>query len=191
MPETFLVGFRVEGEARPAGSKSSFPMYDKYRNPIWRGDNACKNCHGATSSTRCPSCHDKSRIVIRVVDAGDSGEWRKLVKDAASIAMRKAGVRTINLTAIDYKDSAAIKFVARFQKTRPKSHFRTGKFSHILKDDSPRFPTDAPDTTKLFRAVEDACTGIVYKDDAAVVRQVVTKEYGKLDCCDIEIFLVT
>ncbi len=38
-------------------------------------------------------------------------------------------------------------------------------------------PSVRPDLTKLIRAVEDACTGIVWKDDAQIVRQVASKVY--------------
>jgi Holliday junction resolvase RusA-like endonuclease len=38
-------------------------------------------------------------------------------------------------------------------------------------------PSVRPDTTKLIRAVEDACTGIVWKDDALIVMQHASKMY--------------
>jgi Holliday junction resolvase RusA-like endonuclease len=57
-----------------------------------------------------------------------------------------------------------------FTIARPKSHFRTGRNAHLLRDSAPVAPTGTPDFSKLVRATEDAMTGIVWKDDALVVR---------------------
>lgn len=61
-----------------------------------------------------------------------------------------------------------------FYQLRPKWH--TGKRG--VKPTAPKFPTGAPDATKLLRPVEDALTGILWKDDAQVVEQHVRKLYG-------------
>lgn len=58
--------------------------------------------------------------------------------------------------------------------TRPKSHF--GKRG--LLPSAPEFPTGKPDALKLARAVEDALTGVVWRDDAQIVREEITKQYG-------------
>ena len=54
--------------------------------------------------------------------------------------------------------------------------------SHRRKDgtlkDSIGQPTKRPDLTKLWRAVEDALTGILWIDDAQIVIQSVCKQYG-------------
>lgn len=42
-----------------------------------------------------------------------------------------------------------------------------------------RYPTVKPDVTKLLRGVEDAMTGIVYRDDSQIVVQVASKHYGE------------
>jgi Holliday junction resolvase RusA-like endonuclease len=57
-----------------------------------------------------------------------------------------------------------------FSIARPKSHYRTGRFSHLLRDSAPTAPACTPDLSKLCRATEDAMTGIVWKDDALVVK---------------------
>jgi Holliday junction resolvase RusA-like endonuclease len=64
-----------------------------------------------------------------------------------------------------------------FTIARPKSHYRTGKFAHLLRDAAPVAPATTPDFSKLVRATEDAMTGIVWKDDALVVRY---EESGKV-----------
>ena len=58
----------------------------------------------------------------------------------------------------------------RFFFERPRSvHYRTGKFSHLLRDDAPLFHTQAPDESKLTRCVEDCLTETVWVDDKLVV----------------------
>lgn len=65
-----------------------------------------------------------------------------------------------------------------FWMPRPKGHYGTGRNAERLKDSAPRYPIVKPDTTKLLRALEDALTGIVWRDDAQIVTQIVQKSYG-------------
>lgn len=69
-----------------------------------------------------------------------------------------------------------------FHMERPKSHFGSGGNAKNLKPNAPSRPTSAPDTTKLVRCLEDALTGVVWKDDAQIVSQhchkVYADEYG-------------
>lgn len=65
-----------------------------------------------------------------------------------------------------------------FRLPRPKSHFRSGKNSHLLKENAPRYPAVKPDVLKMTRAVEDALTGILWRDDAQIVREVLEKTYA-------------
>lgn len=53
---------------------------------------------------------------------------------------------------------------------RPKSHYRTGRFSHVLKGTAPIHHTEKPDGDKLDRAIYDALTesGII-RDDKVIV----------------------
>lgn len=64
-----------------------------------------------------------------------------------------------------------------FLRDRPRSHYRTGQFASELRNSAPTHPISKPDLTKLTRAVEDALTGIVWKDDAQVVKQETSKVY--------------
>lgn len=62
-----------------------------------------------------------------------------------------------------------------FSLPRPRSHYRTGRNAHLLKDSAPIRPTAKPDLSKLVRAAEDAITTAgIWRDDALVV------EYGRL-----------
>lgn len=57
-----------------------------------------------------------------------------------------------------------------FYMPRPKNHYRTGKFSHILKDDSPEYHSQRPDRDNLDKAVLDVMTDTgLLSDDCIVV----------------------
>lgn len=62
-----------------------------------------------------------------------------------------------------------------FYMPRPKSHYRQGKFAHLLKPSAPNWHTFKPDVLKLARAVEDALTGIIYTDDSNIVSESMMK----------------
>lgn len=71
-----------------------------------------------------------------------------------------------------------IRLSLAFYQLRPKSHYRSGKNSHLLKDDAPKYPTGKPDVLKLARGVEDAITGIVWVDDSQIVVENLSKHYS-------------
>lgn len=57
-----------------------------------------------------------------------------------------------------------------FTFKRPKSHYRTGRNAHLLRDAAPAAPAGPPDLSKLLRSTEDALTDAgVWADDALVV----------------------
>lgn len=62
-----------------------------------------------------------------------------------------------------------------FRVSRPSGHW--GK--HGLKTSAPAFPAKKPDVDKLARATLDSLNGIVFDDDARIVRLVVIKEYAE------------
>ena len=66
-----------------------------------------------------------------------------------------------------------------FLMPRPKYHYGTGRNSAKLKPSAPKFCVKKPDATKLLRALEDALTGVIWKDDEQVVKQTVRKHYGE------------
>lgn len=77
---------------------------------------------------------------------------------------------------------------------RPKSHYGTGKNHNIVKRTiletlSKKYHCKKPDTTKLFRALEDALTGIMWRDDEQVVIQCITKDYA--DVSGAQVFIKT
>jgi Holliday junction resolvase RusA-like endonuclease len=83
-------------------------------------------------------------------------DWRAAVSDAAAQAMQNAGRSVID---------GPVLIDVSFFFARPKSHFGT----RGLRGSAPMHKTTAPDVDKLARAVLDAITGIVIRDDAQVV----------------------
>lgn len=66
-----------------------------------------------------------------------------------------------------------------FRFARPKGHYRTGRFAHLLKDSAPRFPSGKPDIDKTLRATLDAITtSQVWADDKLVVEVHMRKRYA-------------
>jgi Holliday junction resolvase RusA-like endonuclease len=71
-----------------------------------------------------------------------------------------------------------------FYVPRPKGHFGV----RGLRPSAPKVPTVRPDLLKLARAVEDALSGIVYRDDAQIVREILDKFYGEPARCEVRIY---
>lgn len=62
-----------------------------------------------------------------------------------------------------------------FWMPRPQRHFGAkGKLRH----NAPRYPLANPDRTKMLRSLEDALTGILWKDDSQVVSGATDKRYA-------------
>ena len=76
----------------------------------------------------------------------------------------------------------AIKLTLGFFFSHPKSHYRTGKYSHILKDNfsKNRFMDKKPDLDNLIKLVADSLQPGFYKDD----RQIVMVNAKKLYCAE-------
>jgi Holliday junction resolvase RusA-like endonuclease len=109
--------------------------------------------------------HDGS-LGVRVSDDNPrSGDWKANVGWAASAA------RPIGQALLD--GPLSVEFV--FEIPRPQGHF--GKRG--LLSSAPACPTVRPDLLKLARSVEDAITGIIWNDDAQIVREVLVKKYGE------------
>ena len=105
---------------------------------------------------------------VQLTHAGKySKDWMDSVK---WFALKEYGKRQVLLTC-----PIALKLT--FFRQRPQGHYGTGRNIGQLKASAPRYPTPKPDLTKLTRAVEDAITGIVWKDDSQVVKQETEKLY--------------
>ncbi|MGH7129690.1 MAG: RusA family crossover junction endodeoxyribonuclease [Planctomycetaceae bacterium] len=108
------------------------------------------------------------RIVVSTVDDNPRAkDWQRIVADAAA--------RTCTGPPLTGPLSVSMTFF----RTRPKSHYGSGRNSGVLKASAPAHPTNRPDLLKLARAVEDALTGIVWCDDAQVVIESLQKKWDE------------
>lgn len=71
-----------------------------------------------------------------------------------------------------------------FTFPRPKAHYRA---NGELKPNAPHYKTSAPDLDKLQRAIGDALTSTVFRDDAQVAVWVVEKVYAETAYANITI----
>ncbi len=128
---------------------------------------------------------DKRTGRINIVDACvGNKDWRATVSLAAAEAMNKAGLAP-------FLGPLFARFV--FFMPRPKDHYR--KDGAIRESYLSQQHTCKPDITKLVRAAEDACTGIVWHDDSLIVgheadkRYVAPNESPGLQCYCVEIVI--
>ncbi len=85
--------------------------------------------------------------------------WRQAVVEATRAALNGQGPFT-----------TPVEMWVTFWMPRPKSHYRTGKNAHLLRDTAPLHPGGMPDLSKLIRATEDALTDAgAIADDALIV----------------------
>lgn len=108
----------------------------------------------------------KARRVIVTDDSKRSRPWKAQVADAAAQAMNEGqlldGPLLCDIT---------------FWIPRPKGHFGTGRNAGVVRASAPPAPTVKPDLLKLARAIEDACAGVIYRDDAQITCEVLQKAY--------------
>ena len=106
-----------------------------------------------------------------VTDANkNAAPWKLEVKAAAAEAMRR---RNGHNGLIEGPLQVSMVFIV----PRPQNHFTsTGNPSAVAKRTP--FPTVKPDLLKLARGIEDAMTGIVYRDDSQIVLERLQKLYG-------------
>lgn len=159
------VAFTIYGKPEPAGSKRAFAVRK-----------------GGELTGR-----------VAVMDDNPKGKgWQSAVRWAAVDAMlHQPHDQEIHADdAATYNGNplplhGALSLVVMFYVRRPKAHYGTGRNAEVLKPSAPKHPTSKPDTTKLIRAVEDAMTGLVYRDDAQIVEQYACKRYGLPERCEV------
>ena len=65
-----------------------------------------------------------------------------------------------------------------FYVARPKAHYRTGKYSHLLKDNAPTWHITRADIDNFVKLVLDALNGVFYKDDSQICHLEAIKKYA-------------
>jgi len=109
---------------------------------------------------------------IVIDDAKRSRPWKQDVTAAAREAFGDrellAGPLALELT---------------FNVARPRGHYG----ARGVKPSAPAWPTVRPDVLKLTRAVEDALTGQVWRDDSQVVHETLIKRYGEPERVDVTV----
>lgn len=78
----------------------------------------------------------------------------------------------------------ALGLSVNFYLPRPKAHYG----ARGLRPSAPPYPIVRPDTTKLLRPLEDALTGLVWRDDAQVVIQLARRWYGEPARCVLHVW---
>ena len=122
----------------------------------------------------------KTGALVVVEDNPKTGDWKKEVARNAAEAMVLAGQLELW--------EGPLGFALVFTRIRPKGHYGTGRNAGVLKPGAPLYPITKPDATKLVRGVEDAMTGVVWRDDAQVVEQSVMKRYGSPEGVQVRVW---
>jgi Holliday junction resolvase RusA-like endonuclease len=104
------------------------------------------------------------RPIVADMGGEHNRNWRNAVQAAAANKMREVG---------ELFDGPLFVTV-RFCMPRPKHHYNS---KGVLKLNAPHYHTGKPDATKLMRSTEDALKGVVWRDDAQICMQVITKNY--------------
>jgi len=123
----------------------------------------------AGSKRAFPIAGTDGRTHVSVTDAsGPKGkEWRAAIRLAASQALGRRGPL-----------AGALRVSLWFYVKRPRSHVTK---HGDLRRSAPHHPTTRPDVLKLARAVEDACTSVLWTDDAQIVDELIHKLYADGD----------
>jgi len=117
----------------------------------------------------------KSGRIIITEDCRRSRPWRAVVQVAAHAAHGQAPLE------------GPLRLAVTFTLPRPKGHLgRRG-----LRPSAPLYPMTRPDLTKLLRGLEDACTGLLWRDDAIIVEQMIAKVYGDIPGAAVRVEVLT
>lgn len=101
-----------------------------------------------------------------------AGKFTKQWMDKISwFALKEYGQRQI-------LHEGPVEIEIQFYLQRPERHYGTGRNRKKLKPSSPICHISEPDGDKLRRAVQDALTGIIYKDDKQIIHGQEWKYYA-------------
>jgi len=161
-----VVEFFVPGAPATQGSKRTFlhPTLAKcLRSP--------EEARRLPELLRDPNLARTMRRAMVVDDNADMKSWRFVVASAACQAWLPHSPFQAGPILIQFE----------FVLGRRKGDFGTGANAERLKDSAPRWCEVKPDVGKYVRCMEDALTGILWRDDAQVALQVTGKRYADPD----------
>jgi len=173
---------QIEGIPVSGGSKTALPLTKK------GGAFYCTGGYPQIQKGSKPGTWWISgcRPLINVVDTADLGKkknrrkkWMELISMMARTQFRQE------------RYEGAIILTMDFYMPRPKCHYRTGKYSHLLKDSAPKEHIVKPDEDKLLRPAQDALSGICWKDDCQIISVAVTKQYTERGKEGVDIYIST
>jgi Holliday junction resolvase RusA-like endonuclease len=119
-----------------------------------------------------------------------------MVESSERLPDWRADIRDAALKLLDPPDNFARLWEAplvvgiQFRLARPKGHYlpvNSRREAPELRPEAPRHPAGKPDTDKLIRAVLDALTGLVWRDDSQVVHIEAWKLYHPHEGADITV----
>jgi len=126
--------------------------------------------HGVPSQQGSKRGYVVNGRAVIVEDSKRTRPWREAVKHAALDVIIDTGWPLIA--------NGGVELDVTFWLPRPKSHYRTGRNAHLLRDDAPARPTTKPDGDKMLRLVCDSLTDAgAYRDDAQITDYAVHKRY--------------
>lgn len=133
------------------------------------------------------------RIAFTVFgDAKPAGSKRAFALRKGGVLTGRVAVADANPNSREWKQQVAyaarqaysgellegpLKVTLQFYRVRPRGHY--GARGLNSKGRASTAPTGRPDVLKLARAVEDALTGVVWRDDAQIVHEVIAKSWGE------------
>lgn len=120
-----------------------------------------------------------NRPIVNIVDANDEAKpWKKIVAYYAGKAYSGPLL------------TGPIRVTFRVLRDELKSHLNS-KGERNAEGRKYPYPTSAPDVLKCSRGVEDALTGVIWKDDAQIVDERLTKEWCKRGQNGVHILIQT
>ena len=140
--------FTIIGKQETAGSKTMLPV-------------SLKDGRRINMITEGKDKHARAR----------SKTWRSAVQDAATAVADPLPAVCASIWA------SPLYMLVEYVTPRPASHFNSKSELNKQGREKP-WPTSKPDVLKLTRAVEDALNDLIYKDDAAIVVEHISKCYG-------------
>ncbi len=117
-----------------------------------------------------PKAQARHRHFTRGTFSGSYDPSAKSKETFASIIQQEAPKEPIS-------EPIALELV--FYMSRPRSHYRSGKNSDMLKDSAPEHHSGRPDLDNLTKFVQDALNKIYYKDDALICQLTAYKLYSE------------